>query len=150
MPKFDTTRETKFTPEQMYDLVADVEKYPIFLPLCKTLVVNKRFEDCNKTYLTAEMSVAYQMFRESFNCRVTLDRPNLIIDVEYIDGPFKYLENKWHFKPSNEGSTIVFHIDYEFRSRMLGAVMGAVFDKAFRTFANAFERRANRVYGITA
>jgi coenzyme Q-binding protein COQ10 len=93
------------------------------------------------------MTVAYQMFRESFNCRVTLDKPNMQIDVEYIDGPFKYLENKWLFKPALEGCNILFHIDYEFKSRMLGAVMGAVFDKAFRTFSNAFDRRANRVYG---
>ncbi len=98
--------------------------------------------------LVADMSVAYKMFRESFTSRVSLDRPRLAITVEYLDGPFSRLENRWSFKPDGEHACEVeFFISYEFRSRTLGLLMGAMFDAAFRRFADAFEARADEVYG---
>ena len=145
---------------QHVDLVADVEKYPYFLPLCTGLRVRKRAQDAQgRDVLTADMSVGYKAIRETFTSRVTLDRPKLEILVEYIDGPFSKLENGWTFadlppagnaesKPeSKPACEIDFYIDYEFRSRMLGMLMGTMFETAFRRFARAFERRADIVYG---
>ncbi|SFI07054.1 coenzyme Q-binding protein COQ10 [Bosea sp. OK403] len=148
MPMFNNTRRVRHSPEQMFALVADVEKYPEFLPLCEGLTVRKRTpREGGGEVLLADMSVGYKAIRETFTSRVTLDPINLKILVEYVDGPFRYLENRWTFK-SGEGSCEVgFFISYEFASRMLGLLMGAMFDKAFRKFAEAFERRADVVYG---
>jgi coenzyme Q-binding protein COQ10 len=93
------------------------------------------------------MAVGYKAIRESFTTRVTLDRPRLRITVEYVDGPFKYLENRWTFRERPGGSEVEFYIDYEFRSFALGLLMGSVFDKAFKKFTEAFEERANTIYG---
>ena len=132
----------------MFDLVADVESYPKFLPLCESLVVHSRRKDGEREILVATMTVAYKVIRESFTTKVTLERSALLIRAEYIDGPFSYLENVWRFEPHGRGDSIVhFSIDYAFRSRALGLVMGAVFDRAFRKFTEAFEARADAVYG---
>jgi coenzyme Q-binding protein COQ10 len=148
MPMFNSTRRVKHSPEQMFALVADVEKYPQFLPLCEGLTVRKRTprEGGGGEILVADMSIGYKAIRETFTSRVTLDPDNLKILVEYVDGPFRYLENRWSFKPDERGCEIGFFISYEFASRMLGLLMGAMFDKAFRKFAEAFERRADLVY----
>jgi coenzyme Q-binding protein COQ10 len=149
MPQFRTTRRVPHAAAQMFDLVADVERYPEFVPLCKSLRVRKRTpgEDGTET-LVADMTVAYKVMRETFTSRVTLDRPNLKIRVEYLDGPFSHLDNRWTFKPvSNTSCDVDFFISYEFRSRVLGMLMGAMFEAAFRRFAEAFERRADEVYG---
>jgi coenzyme Q-binding protein COQ10 len=132
----------------MFALVADVERYPEFVPLCRELKVLRRVASGDGVEtLTAEMTVAYKMIRETFTSRVTLDRPQLRIVVEYLDGPFSHLENRWLFRPLGERSSeIEFFISYQFRSRALGLVMGAMFDAAFRRFAEAFERRADLVY----
>ena len=156
MPSFKTTRQVRHTAAAMFDLVADVEKYPLFLPMCTGLQVRGRHTNAaGQDVLVAEMSVGYKAIRESFTSRVTLDRPALKILVEYIDGPFSRLENVWTFQDAAEASTppistVDFAIDYEFRSRMLGFVMGGLFDAAFRKFAGAFERRADIVYGPAA
>lgn len=151
MPHFDTTRTVRHMPQDMFDLVADVEQYPEFLPLCIGLTVRSRkMDEAGREVLVANMSVGYKAIRERFTSRVTLDREALQILVEYIDGPFSHLENRWTFEPNDAAgrtTRVVFSIDYEFRQRMLGAIMGAVFDKAFRRFAEAFERRADAVYG---
>jgi coenzyme Q-binding protein COQ10 len=98
--------------------------------------------------LTASMTVAYKLIRETFASQVTLDRPRLAILVEYLDGPFSHLDNRWHFRPlADAGCEVEFFISYEFRSRTLGLLMGAVFEAAFRKFAEAFERRADSIYG---
>jgi coenzyme Q-binding protein COQ10 len=134
----------------MFDLVADVERYPEFVPLCKALRVRSRKPEADGAEtLVADMTVGYKLIRETFTSRVTLDRPNLKVRVEYIDGPFSRLENVWTFKDEveGEGSRVGFFIDYEFRSRTLGALMGSMFDAAFRKFARAFERRADEIYG---
>lgn len=133
----------------MFDLVADVERYPQFVPLCKSLVIRKRVtESSGKEIIVADMTIAYKLIRETFTSRVTLDRENLRILVEYLEGPFQRMNNRWTFRAAGEHDCDVeFFIDYEFRSRTLGLIMGAVFDTAFRRFATAFERRADQVYG---
>jgi len=151
MPTFETVRPARHSPERMFDLVADVEKYPEFVPLCEKLVVRQRREDGDKTVLIADLTAGYGPVRETFTSMVTLDRAALTIKVEYIDGPFRFLDNRWSFAPREDGGADVhFWISYEFRSRMLGALMGSMFDKAFRKFSEAFEARADRVYGATA
>jgi coenzyme Q-binding protein COQ10 len=146
---FRVERHVRHTAAEMFDLVADVERYPEFVPLCKALKVRSRSsEGDGRETLLADMTVGYKLIRETFTSRVTLDRPNLKVRVEYIDGPFSRLENVWTFKdePDEEGSRVSFFIDYEFKSRTLGALMGSMFDAAFRKFASAFERRADAVY----
>src|SRR5882672_12128803 len=148
MPQFTTMRRVRHSAADMFDLVADVEHYPQFVPLCRTLKVRKRIpEPEGVEVLVADMTVAYKLVRESFASRVTLDRPNLQILVEYLEGPFSQLENRWSFHPTSERTCDVeFFISYEFRSRMLALLMGSMFDLAFRRFATAFERRADLVY----
>ena len=148
MPQFTTTRPVRHSAGEMFDLVADVERYPEFVPLCRSLKVRKRIpEPEGVEVLVADMTVAYKLVRESFASRVTLDRPNLQILVEYLEGPFSQLENRWTFHPTGERTCEVeFFISYEFRSRTLGLLMGAMFDAAFRRFAAAFERRADVIY----
>ena len=147
MPKFETTRRVPYTAQQMYQIVADVEAYPQFLPLCEALKVESREVAGEKTTIIATMSVGYKTIRESFRTRVTLTPGEPTILVEYLDGPFKRLENRWRFLPTATGSDVHFFIDYEFRSVMLSVLMGALFDKAFRRFSEAFEDRARTVYG---
>jgi coenzyme Q-binding protein COQ10 len=148
MPQFSTTRRVKHSAADMFDLVADVERYPQFVPLCRSLKVRRRIvEPEGVEVLVADMTVAYRLIEETFASRVTLDRPNLHILVEYLEGPFSKLENRWTFRPTGPHTCVVkFFIAYEFRSRTLGLVMGSMFDAAFRRFATAFERRADRVY----
>jgi coenzyme Q-binding protein COQ10 len=147
MPQFETHRSVPHSPDQMFDLVADVERYPEFLPLCNALAVRSRKERDGKTLLVADMTVGYKAIRETFTTQVLLNKAERAIDVKYIDGPFKYLDNRWRFQPAeNGGSVIDFFIDYEFKSRILGALMGSMFDRAFRMFTDAFETRANKIY----
>ena len=135
-------------PDRMFALVADVESYPQFLPMCEALTVRSRRERDGITVLVADMTVGYKAIRETFTSQVVLKPAESMIDVKYLDGPFRYLENRWHFEPAPDGGTdIQFFIDYEFKSRILGAMMGAMFDRAFRMFASAFEKRADEVYG---
>ena len=150
MPSFREVRLVRHRAEQMFDLVADVERYPEFVPLCKGLRVrSRRPEQDGRETLVADMTVGYKVIRERFTSRVSLDKPRLRLVVEYIDGPFSHLENIWTFRdePEIDGSRVGFFIDYEFRSRTLGALMGSMFDVAFRKFARAFEERADAVYG---
>jgi coenzyme Q-binding protein COQ10 len=149
MPQFTTTHRVRHAAGDMFDLVADVEKYPEFVPLCRELKVRERIpEPEGMEVLIADMTVAYKLVQEAFTSRVTLDRPNLQILVEYLEGPFSRLENRWTFHPIDQHSCqIEFFISYEFRSRMLGLLMGTMFDVAFRRFVAAFERRADEIYG---
>jgi coenzyme Q-binding protein COQ10 len=151
MPQFTTTRRVRHSAENMFDLVADVERYPEFVPLCRELKIRKRDDKGEGVeVIVADMTAAYKLISESFRSRVTLDRPNLKILVEYLQGPFSHLANRWTFRPTGENACeVVFFIDYEFKSRMLGLMMGAMFDAAFRRFAAAFEERADKVYGRT-
>jgi coenzyme Q-binding protein COQ10 len=149
MPEFANKRRVRHSAENMFDLVADVERYPEFVPLCRGLKVLRRTTTAEGVeVVVAAMTVAYKLVRESFISRVTLDRANLQILVEYLEGPFRELENRWTFRPEDERACEVeFYIRYEFRSRTLGLLMGSMFDAAFRRFAAAFERRADHIYG---
>jgi coenzyme Q-binding protein COQ10 len=135
----------------MFALVADVERYPEFVPLCESLVVKSRKTEGAAETVTATMTVAYKFLRESFTSRVVLDREARQIRVSYLDGPFRYLENVWSFRPLGDTfCEVSFRISYEFRSRILASLMGAAFDRAFRKFAGAFEARADEIYGKPA
>src|SRR5262245_13763290 len=149
MPQFSTSRRVRHAAAEMFNLVSVVERYPESVPLCRSLKVRQRIEGPEGVeILVADMTVAYKLVRESFKSRVTLDRPSLQILVEYLEGPFSHLENRWHFHPTGERACEVqFFISYEFKSRMLGVLMGSMFDVAFRRFAVAFERRADAIYG---
>ena len=148
MPQFSSKRRVRHAAADMFDLVADVDKYPLFVPLCSALRVRSRTPKDDTTVIVAEMTVAYKMIRQTFTSRVTLDRQHSKILVEYLNGPFSRLQNRWTFKSLSETSCEVeFFIDYEFRSRTLALLMGAMFDTAFRKFAVAFEQRADKVYG---
>ena len=148
MRRFRTTRRVQHSADEMFDLVADVERYPQFLPLVAGLRTRKRTDHPDgTTTLICDMTVAYKLIRETFTCRVGLDRANLKIRAEYIDGPFRELDNRWSFKPlSEDACEVEFYIAYEFKSRTLGLLLGAMFDMTFRRFAEAFERRADQVY----
>ncbi|MGA2895239.1 MAG: type II toxin-antitoxin system RatA family toxin [Xanthobacteraceae bacterium] len=149
MPQFSTKRRVRHSAANMFDLVADVDHYPEFVPLCRALRVRRRTTDGEgREVVIVDMTVAYKLVRESFTTRVTLDRPKLQILVEYLEGPFQKMNNRWTFRPTADNACEVeFFIAYEFRSRMLGLMMGAMFDAAFRRFSAAFERRADEVYG---
>jgi len=148
MPQFSTKRRVRHSAADMFDLVADVEKYPQFVPLCTALRVRSRTAKGDTNVIVAVMTVAYKVISQTFTSRVTLDRPNLVILVEYLDGPFSRLQNRWTFRPTSDTACEVeFFIDYEFKSRILAALMGTMFDRAFRMFAEAFEKRADAVYG---
>jgi coenzyme Q-binding protein COQ10 len=147
MPQFDTVKRVSHPPDEMFALVADVERYPEFVPLCERLSVRSRKERDGRAVLVADMTVGYKAIRETFTSQVHLKPDEMAIDVSYLDGPFRYLSNRWRFEPAGNGCDVHFHIDYEFKSRILGAMMGAMFDRAFRMFTNAFEKRADVAYG---
>ena len=146
MPRFETTRIVRHSPQTMFDLVADVERYPEFVPMCERLTIRRRImDDAGREVLTADMAIGYKMIREVFVTKVTLDagEPRRVL-VSYIDGPFKHLENRWTFTPSADGGCDVnFFIDYEFKSRTFQMLAGAVFETVFRKMAEAFEKRAD-------
>lgn len=146
MPRFQSRRLVPFSPQEMYRVVADIERYPEFLPLCESLVIRGREKSGPHDVLIATMGVGYKSVRESFTSRVTLKPGEPAILVEYLDGPFHHLENRWRFVPVSNGSEIDFFIDYEFRSRMLAVLMGSLFDSAFRRFSEAFDTRARAIY----
>ena len=133
----------------MFDLVADVERYPEFVPLCHALKVRQRTPQADGTEIVvADMTVSFKLVKETFTSEVTLDRANLKIAVRYLRGPFANLENRWTFEPKGENACDVgFFIAYEFKSRMLALLMGSMFDAAFGRFSAAFEKRADVVYG---
>jgi coenzyme Q-binding protein COQ10 len=149
MPKFNSRRRVNHSAAQMFDLVADVERYPEFVPLCRSLKVRQRTTKPDGTEIVvADMTVSFNLVREGFTSRVTLDRANLKILVEYLQGPFSNLENRWSFEPKADNACeVAFYLSYEFKSRMLALLMGTMFDAAFQRFAAAFEKRADVIYG---
>lgn len=148
MPAFETTRRVAFTPTQMFDLVADVERYPEFLPLCEGLrVLSRQTGGAGNEEIVAAMDIGYKAVRETFTSRVTLDRRALRVSADLVAGPFRHLENRWAFIEVPGGCDVRFAISYEFKSFMLQMLMGALFDQAFRKFTQAFEERARHVYG---
>jgi len=150
MPTHAERRLLPYRPDQLYDLVADVERYPEFLPWCLGARIRRR----EGNTLIADLVVGFKMIRERFTSRVVLHdkaaAPNLRIDVTYVQGPFKYLNNHWLFLPHEEGCLLDFYVDFEFRSRLLQKVMQPLFNEAVRRMVGAFESRAKELYGPLA
>ena len=151
MPTHAEKRVLPYTPAQLFDLVADVKQYPAFLPWC--LAVRVRHREIAETtvggeeLLVADMAIGFKVFRESFTTRVQCRRPNRI-DVTYTDGPFRYLNNHWVFSPTGDNACeIDFFVDFEFRSTILQKAIGLVFNEAVRKMVDAFQARAEALYG---
>jgi len=143
MPTHAEKRVLPYKPEQMYDLVADIEKYPEFLPWCLAARIRKR--EGNVVY--ADLIIGFKMIRERFTSRVTLSPPDRI-DVSYTEGPFSYLNNHWIFNPTENGGCLIdFYVDFEFKSKMLQKIIGVLFNEAVRRMVTAFETRARQLYG---
>ena len=148
MPHFEKQHPVAHSADDMFELVADIEEYPEFVPLCQALEIRQTREKAGREILIADMTAGYKKVRESFTCQVVLNREANEIQASYIDGPFKYLDNRWRFEPTGEGRCIVhFTLDYEFKSRALQMLMGSMFDRAFGRFVQAFEERADALYG---
>ncbi|MFO0997213.1 MAG: type II toxin-antitoxin system RatA family toxin [Alphaproteobacteria bacterium] len=146
MPTHAETRRVPYTPEQIFDLVADIERYPQFLPWCIAARVRERAGNV----LLADLVIGFKMIRERYTSRVTLDRPRRI-DVAYTEGPFRALANHWVFEPSPDGGCVIdFYVDFEFRGRLLDKLMGPLFHEAVRRMVAAFEARAEALYGPKA
>ena len=149
MPRFETRRRVPHTARQMFDLVADVEKYPRFLPLCEALRIKRRETVDGKPALITEMDVGYGALHERLTSRVMLDADTLQVLATYVEGPFRHMENRWSFADASDGgSDVIFFIDYEFKSMVLQMLMGGLFDTVFRKFTTAFEQRARDVYDV--
>jgi coenzyme Q-binding protein COQ10 len=143
MPTHAEQRILPYTVEQLFDLVADVERYPEFLPWC----VGARIRERRADLVVADLLIGFRMFRERFTSKVTLARPQRI-DVAYSDGPFRYLDNHWIFEPVEGGCRIDFFVDFEFRSAILQKLIGVLFNEAVRRMVAAFETRARQLYGL--
>ena len=152
MPTHAEKRLLPYTPDQLFDLVAQIERYPEFLPWCLAARIRQRDE----TLVVADLVIGFKMIRERFTSRVTLDRPRRI-DVRYADGPFRHLENHWVFEPAppsaelpSGGTLIDFYVDFEFRSTLLQSLIGVLFHEATRRMVAAIEARARQLYAPTA
>lgn len=142
MPTHAQRKVLRHSPEQMYSIVADVGRYPEFLPWC----AGARIVESSETQLVADMTIGFKMFRESFRSEVALERPTEV-RVKYLNGPFRYLNNTWKFNPHPNGCEVDFFVDFEFRSAILQAAIGLVFNEAVQLMVRAFERRAMALYG---
>ena len=130
------------SPEQLFDLVADVRRYPEFLPWCLASRVRKQTDSA----LVADLIIGFQVFKEQFTSYIQMDRDALVIKVEYAEGPFKYLTNRWKFIQHPDGCMIDFYVDFEFKSRLLQTVIENLFTEAVRRMVSAFEARADQLY----
>jgi coenzyme Q-binding protein COQ10 len=141
MPTHAEKKVLPYTSEQLFDVVADVRRYPEFLPWC----VGARILSRSETEIVADLTIGFKLFRETFRSQVTLERPHHV-HVRYLNGPFRYLNNHWRFNPVANGTEVDFFVDFEFKSRLLQAVIGTVFNEAVRLMVRAFERRAYILY----
>tara|TARA_R110002110_G_scaffold105587_2_gene265295 strand:+ start:1273 stop:1704 length:432 start_codon:yes stop_codon:yes gene_type:complete len=143
MPKHSETRVLPHTPEQMYNLVADIGRYPEFLPWC----VGARIVRQSEREVLADLLIGFRVFRERFRSKVDLEPATLTIDVAYVEGPMRYLENHWHFRSHPDGCEVDFRVDFEFRSLLLRKAIEPLFHEAVRRMVAAFEKRAAALYG---
>lgn len=144
MPTHAEKRILPYAEDQLFNLVADVRRYPEFLPWC----VGARVISQTETELVADLTIGFKLFRETFRSHVTLERPHHV-HVRYLTGPFRYLNNHWRFRPVEGGTEVDFFVDFEFKSRLLQAVIGTVFNEAVRLMVRAFERRAYALFRRT-
>lgn len=147
MPTHSENRPMPYSPQQMFDLVADIGKYPEFLPWCTGARIRSERETADGKVVEADLIISFKLFRERFTSRVTMHPESHKIEVEYLDGPFKYLINYWHFLPDKSGCIADFHVDFEFKSKILQGIIGVVFGEAMRRIVKAFEDRALALYG---
>ncbi len=147
MPTHSETRVLPYTARQMYDLVADVARYPCFLPWCSAARVRGRRRDGDAEILDAELVISFKVFRERFGSRVTLYPKEFRIDTEYLDGPFRYMKSNWAFRDVEGGCEVAFFVDFEFRNAVLQGIIGVVFNEAMTRIVRAFERRAAELHG---
>ncbi|MFM2042206.1 MAG: hypothetical protein RLY86_782 [Pseudomonadota bacterium] len=143
MPTHAEKRVLPYTPDQLYRLVADVERYPEFLPWAVACRIRRR----DGAVVWADLVIGFKMIRERFTSKVTLDEGGRRIHVEYVEGPFHYLNNHWNFLPHEDGCLVDFHVDFEFRNKVLQKIIGALFNEAVRRMVAAFEGRARQLYG---
>ncbi|MEC9101597.1 MAG: type II toxin-antitoxin system RatA family toxin [Pseudomonadota bacterium] len=134
-----------FTPDQLFEMVSDVQSYPKFLPWC----VGARIRSADDELIVADLMIGYKLLRERFTSRVTLDRAKWKIETEFTDGPFKFLRNQWEFKSCPEGCQIVFLVEFEFRSTVLQKLVSVLFNEVVLRMVSAFEKRAYFLYGTT-
>jgi len=145
MPIHRETRVLPYTPAQVYALVADVERYHEFLPWCVACRITKRESPIS---FTADLAVGFKMVREQFSSHVTL-KPGEAINIDYLQGPFDHLTNEWKFRPLAEGTAIDFYLSFEFKSKILQALIGVLFEEAVHRMVSAFEKRAGKLYGAS-
>jgi len=147
MPKHHETRKLPYSAQQMFDLVADVESYPEFIPWISAARITSRRDTDPGEVLEVDLVISFKVFRERFRSRVTLDPAAMRIDTEYLDGPFKHMDSTWRFSDAEGGCEVLFDVDFEFRSRLLGAAASTFFYDAMQRIVRAFERRAAELYG---
>ncbi len=147
MPTHSETRFLPYSAQQMYDLVADVDSYPQFLPWCSAARVKSTTDKGDHTVMEADLVISFKVFRERFTSRVVLYPQDYKIDTEYLDGPFRYMKSNWQFTDAEGGCDVHFFVDFEFRNRMLQGIIGVVFNEAMQRIVRAFERRAAELYG---
>ncbi len=140
-------RTLPYTADQMYALVAEVDKYPEFLPWCAAARIRSREADGAAEVMLADLVISFKVFRERFGSKVILHAEDKTIDTQYLDGPFKYLKSTWRFTDVPDGCEVNFYVDFEFKSRMLQGVIGVVFHEAMQRIVKAFEARAEALYG---
>lgn len=147
MPTHSETKRLPYSAQEMYDLVADVEKYPEFLPWCAAARVKSVTPDGNTEVMEADLVISFKVFRERFTSRVVLSPDDLSIDTEYLDGPFRYMKSNWKFRDVDGGCDVSFHVDFAFRNVVLQKLIGVVFNEAMQRVVRAFEMRAQALYG---
>lgn len=146
MPRHREQKTLPYTPNQMFELVSDIESYPQFLPWC----VGARIIEREENGVTADLVIGFKMFRERFRSKVDFERPDQI-HVDYIRGPLKYLHNDWKFSANEQGGTTIdFSVDFEFKNKIFEKVAGALFSEAVHRMVGAFEKRAHETYGLSA
>jgi len=147
MPAHSETKRLPYSPDQMYDLVADVANYPKFLPWTAAARIRSTKDMGDHVEMLADLVVSFKVFRERFGSRVLLWPEDRKIDTAYIDGPFKYLESTWTFRQVDGGCDVHFEVDFEFKNKLLQGAAGMFFNQAMQQIVRAFERRAAELYG---
>lgn len=146
MPTHAETRSLPYSAKQMFDLVADVDKYPEFIPWCAAARIKSIVDEGTSEVMTADLIISFKVFRERFGSRVTLKQKSFEIDTEYLDGPFKFMKSNWSFKDTDAGCDVSFFVDFEFKNAILQKVIGVVFHEAMQRIVHAFEKRAQDLY----
>ncbi|MCK0166590.1 type II toxin-antitoxin system RatA family toxin [Jannaschia sp. S6380] len=147
MPRHSESRDLPYSAEQMYDLVADVARYPEFLPWTAAARIRSRDGGPEGEVMLADLVISFKVFRESFGSKVTLWPDERRIETEYLDGPFHHMQSEWRFEPLENGCRVHFWVDFEFKNKLVGRVVGSVFNQAMHRVVAAFEKRARELYG---